>query len=741
VSANGARLRVDAPKGALNENLRQRIAARKDSLLNLLRQGEATPRVAMAMIPRSRGDRPAPLSFAQERIWFVEQLAPGSAVFNLCRATRVRGTLNIAALEQSLNGILRRHDALRSKFLTVDGHAAQQTARFDPLAIRVVDLRRLPAQRRRRESQRAVDALARQPFDLSSGRLFRAQLVRLSNQEHLLVYCTHHMVADAWSMGILSNEIWSHYESYANGALPSLAKLPIQYRDYALWQREEVAKAETEAHLAFWRKQLADPPTLDLPTDHARPARQSFRGARVPIVLDEQLTEVLSDLSRRENATLFMTLLAGFHLLLHRYTGQRDILVGAPVANRERREFEPVIGLFVNAVALRADFSGEPSFIELLRRVRETCLDGFAHQDVPFEQVVEALKPARERDHHPLFQTLFVLQNSARRLVPLSDIELEPVDVDTHSAQFDLSLYLRERDGKLLGHFECARDLFEPATIERMAGHFAALLRSVAAAPAQSIATLPILGGVERRQLLIEWNDTKVEFPAQSSIHGLFEDRVERSPDAIALEFAGTEITYRELNRRGNQLAHHLIALNTAPQTLIGICLERSIETVVGLLGILKAGAAYVPLDPGYPEARLKMMLKDSRAEILITTKKLVEDRGWMIEDGDLGSSILEPRLKIVCLDRDWPEIERACANNPCRGARAGGCRLCNLYVGLHWGTERRCRAPSRRAQSVQLDVEAVSITSCEACCMKTSLSFVDSVWKYSVPCFKGSVW
>jgi non-ribosomal peptide synthetase component F len=746
VSANGARLRVDAPKGALNEKLRQRIAARKDALLDLLRQGEATPKLAMATIPRSRADRPAPLSFAQERLWFVQQLAPGDAVFHLCRATRLRGALNVAALEQSFNGILQRHEALRSKFFTVDAHAVQQTAEFERLVLRVVDLRRLPAQRRERASQRVVDALARQPFDLSRGHLLRAQLVRLGDKEYLLFYGTHHMVADAWSMGILSNEIWSLYETYANGAPPSLAELPIQYRDYALWQRAELARAETEAHLAYWRKQLADPPTLDLPTDHARPVRQSFRGARVPIVLDERLTKALSDLSRRENATLFMTLLAAFYLLLHRYTGQRDILVGTPVANRERREFEAVIGLFVNAVPLRAGFSGEPSFIEWLHRVRETCLDGFAHQDVPFEWIVEALKPARERNRHPLFQTMFVLQNTVRRGSTLSDIVLQSVEVDTHSAQFDLALYLRQRDGKLLGHFEYCRDLFQQSTIERMAGHFATLLQSVAAAPAQSMATLPMLGEVEQRQLLVEWNATKAEFPAEGCIHGLFEERVERSPDAIALEFAGAEITYRELNRRANQLAHYLIALNAASPALVAICVERSIETVVGLLAILKAGAAYVPLDPGYPKERLKIMLEDSRAAILITKEKWLEHREWTavpseiegMKDRDHRSSTLDPALKVVCLDRDWPAIEKVGANNPSTGGRAAAAAYV-IYTSGSTGTPKGVVALHRGALNrFNWMWRQYPFAPGEVCCMKTSLSFVDSVWEIFGPLLQG---
>lgn len=718
--------------------LRQRIAAQKVPLLAFLRERQPTPGAAMAAIPRLRSDQPVALSFAQERLWFIEQLEPESAVFNLCRAVRVVGPLNVAALAKSFNEVRRRHEALRATFSAIDGRAVQQTARFEPQALPVVDLRRFPVAKRQRESARFRRAFARQTFDLSSDRLLRAQLLRLGDKENLLVFCTHHMVADAWSMGILSNEIWSLYERYANGAQPLLTELTIQYRDYAVWQREELVKAETGVELAYWRTQLADPPVLDLPTDHARAARQSFRGARVPIVLDEALTAALGDLSRRENATRFMTVLAGFQLLLYRYTGQHDISVGSPVANRERRELEPLIGLFVNTLVFRADLSGEPSFKEFLRRVRETCLDGFAHQDVPFELVVETLKPARERHRHLLFQALFVLQNTVRRLPTPSDIALESVEVDTQSAQFDVSLYLRERDGKLLGYFEYASDLFELSTIERMAGHFVTLLQGIAADPVQSIATLPILGAVEQRRLLIEWNDTEADFPADSCIHDLFEAQVRRTPNAVAVEFEDVQLTYQELNQRANRLAHYLRELGVGTETLVAISLPRSLEVAIGLLGILKAGGAYVPLDPSYPEARLRFMLEDSQATVLVTMEKLVEDRGWMMADRDLRSSSLDPRLKFVLLDRDWPEIEKARADNPSSGA-SGASAAYVIYTSGSTGAPKGVVALHRGAVNrFNWMWKKYPFGPSEVCCSKTSLSFVDSVWEIFGPLLQG---
>ncbi|HYA28158.1 MAG TPA: amino acid adenylation domain-containing protein, partial [Acidobacteriota bacterium] len=437
--------------------------------------------------------------------------------------------------------------------------------------------------------------------------------------------------------------------------------------------------------------------------------------------------------------TLFMTLLAAFQTLLYRYSGQDDILVGSPVAHRDRREIEGLVGFFVNTLILRLDFSGAPSFTELLGRAREVCLDAHHHQDLPFEKVVEALNPQRELSRHPLFQALFVLQNTPRQAVAPAELNVEPVEVATNTSQFELSLYLRERDDKLLGYFEYASDLFDQATVVRMAGHFEILLQGIVAHPEQSVATLPLMSEAEQRWLRLEWNATAADFPADRCIHELFEAQVERTPNAIAVEFNGVELTYGELNRRANGVAHHLLALGVGPEQPVGICVGRSLEMVIGLLGILKAGGAYVPLDPGYPDARLKFMLADSQATVLVTTETMVKGRRWLLEERDPRSSSLNPRLKLALLNRNRTTIKKENAENvECNVTSqspayviytSGSTGTPKGVVGLHRGAVNRFAWMWRR----------YPFGASEVCCSKTALSFVDSVWEIFGPLLQGT--
>ena len=591
-------------------------------------------------ILRRTSSDPAPLSFAQERLWFLEQLEPGSAVYNICRASRLTGQLNIAALESSLTEILRRHEILRSQIRIVDGRPVQVAVAVSRFEVPVIDLRSLTEPERDREVQDRIKAEAERQFDFSAGLFLRAVLLQISDDQHILILTTHHIVSDAWSMGILTQEVWTLYDAYANGNPPDREDLPIQYADYAAWQREWLQGDVLESQLSYWKEQLKELPILNLPTDHPRPAKQSFRGARQSLSLPESLTKAVNELSGREGVTQFMTLLAAFQVLLYRYSGQEDVVVGSPIANRNRTETEELIGFFVNTLVLRADLSEKPTFRELLQRVRDVCLEAYAHQDLPFEKLVEELRPERDLSRNPLFQVMFVLQNTPRPLPQAAGLSIERVDVLPATSLFDLSLYLRERDGKFIGFFEYNTDLFEPSTIERMIGHFETLLEGIVADPEQPISTLPILTEAERHQVLVEWNNTETEYPKDVCIHELFEAQAARTPEAIALEFEGKQLTYGELNRRANQLAHYLRRLGIGPEKLVGICIERSIEMVIGLLGILKAGGAYVPLDPSYPRERLAFMLEDSQVSVLADpSKALIEDRGWRMEDGDPRSS------------------------------------------------------------------------------------------------------
>jgi amino acid adenylation domain-containing protein len=673
LSAEGGHLRVNAPKGVLTESLSAQIAERKQELLDFLRDNKAPAAFNSFPVVRLKDSESAPPSFAQERLWFLEQLEPGSAVYNICRAWRLLGKLNVSAIEFSLNEIVRRHHVLRSS-IRVDGSRPVQVVRppFE-LNLSVTNIEAVYLVGREPEIRQRIRQAAEAPFDFTAGRFLRAELLRVADNEHVLILATHHIVSDAWSMGILTRELWILYEAYANGRPSPLRELPVQYADYAVWQREWLQGEVLERRLSYWKQRLgSNLPVLDLPTDHPRPVAQSFRGARLSVTFEESLTDALAELSRREGVTLFMTLLAAFQTLLYRYTGQEEIIVGSPIANRNRTELEELIGFFVNTLLLRTDLSGQPTFRELLRRVRDVCLGAYAHQDLPFEKLVEELQPKRDLSRSPLFQVMFLLQNAPSHTPKLTGLSVGRIGVDTGTSKFDLTLGLAERDQKLVGFFEYNTDLFDQSTTQRMAGHFERLLQGIVANLDQPIFKLPLLTEAERHQLLVEWNDTVADYPKDSCIHELFEAQAEKTPEAIAVQFDGRQLTYRELNTRANQLAHYLQRLGVGPEKLVGICVERSLEMVIGLLGVFKAGGAYVPLDPAYPRERLEFMLQDAQISVLLTQTKLVEDERWKPflsetkgrDDSGLRSPVLGSQIKIVCLDADWETVARESAQN-----------------------------------------------------------------------------
>jgi amino acid adenylation domain-containing protein len=593
------------------------------------------------------------LSFAQQRLWFIDQLAPGNSAYNIPAAIRLRGPLNLAALEQSLNQIVKRHESLRTTFAIVDGRPVQVIAPALTIELPVIDLRKLPEAERETEVRRLVTEGAMRPFDLSQGPLLRVALLRLGDEEHVGLLTMHHIVSDGWSTGILIREMARLYVAFSSGGSLSLPDLPIQYADFAHWQRQWLQGEVLETQLAYWKQQLAGaPPLLELPTDRPRPALQTFRGAHQSLMLPKTLTEGIKALGRQEGVTQFMTLLAAFKVLLYRYTSQDDLIVGTPIANRNRLETEGLIGCFVNALVLRTDLSGNPCFRDLLRRVREVCLGAYGHQDLPFDRLVEELRLKRDLSRNPLFQVMFVLQNASMRATELPGLTLRPVEGDSETAHFDLSLVVVDADQGLTASFVYNTDLFEAATITRMLGHFQILLEAMVADPEQRLSDLPLLSDTERQQLVVQWNDTKDDDPTDLCIHQLFEAQAERTPDAIAVVFEHEQLTYGELNRRSNQLAHYLKALGVGPEVPVAICLERSLETVIGLLGILKAGGAYLPLDPAYPKERLSLMLKDAQVPVLLTQKRLL-----------VGLPECAPR--IICLDSDSEAMASESGENP----------------------------------------------------------------------------
>jgi amino acid adenylation domain-containing protein len=586
---------------------------------------------APPILPRAKNAE-LPLSYAQQRLWFLDQLNPNSAFYNLLIALRLVGTLNIATLEQSLIEILHRHEALRTNFVIADGKPSQVIQTQTNWTVSVVDLQHLTTSEQKRASQQLAQQQALLPFELATQTLVRATLVVLSETEHLLLVCMHHIVSDGWSMGVFVQELAALYNAYSHGQASPLEPLPIQYADFALWQRQWFQGDVLQSQLSYWQQQLKDAPALlSLPTDRPRPSVQTFAGAYQHFALSEELTTKLTKLSQQQGCTLFMTLLAAYDTLLYRYTGVADILIGSPIANRNRGEAEGLIGFFVNTLVMRTDLSGNPSFSELLTRVREMALGAYAHQDLPFEMLVEALQPERNLSHTPLFQVMFVLQNLPMSQVDLTGLTVNPLLVESATAKFDLTLAMENTATGLAGVLEYNTDLFDSSTIERMADHFVTLLSAIVANPQERISQLPLLTAVEQQQLLIDWNDTGVDYPSDKCIHQLFEEQVERTPNAVAVVFENVQtrhvasLTYNELNSRANQLAHYLRTLGVGANQLVGICVERSLEMVVGLLGILKAGGAYLPLDPEYPTERLHFILRDAQVQVLLTQHSLIE--------------------------------------------------------------------------------------------------------------------
>ncbi|MBV9124021.1 MAG: AMP-binding protein, partial [Planctomycetes bacterium] len=508
-----------------------------------------------------------PLSFAQQRLWFLEQMDPGGTSYNVPLAARLSGVLDLAALEKSLNAVVQRQAILRTTFpLGVEGQPVQVVAPNLALTLAVVDLQDIPEGERKTEARRRAVAEARLPFDLTRGPLIRALLLRLNPRDHVLLLNLHHIVSDGWSLGVLLREVMAHYEAFLAGRPPALPELTIQYADYAVWQRRHLQGKVLEEQLGYWKERLAHAPAaLDLPADHPRPPVQTFRGAHLPYELSPDLSRALRDLSQQESCTPFMVLLAAFQALLGRYTGQEDICVGSPIAGRTRAETEGLVGFFVNTLVLRADLSGNPSFRQFLQRVRETALGAFAHQDLPFERLVEELQPERDLSRSPLFQVLFVYQNAPLPALEFGGLTLTPWEIDNGTSKFDLSLFVVDRGDRLTGTLEYSTDLYEQDTMARLLGHWPTLLEGILAHPEQALADLPLLTETERWQVLLDFNATQTNYPQVHLLPELIEDQVRRRPEAVALVFEDQQLTYQELNRRANQLAHFLQKQGVGP--------------------------------------------------------------------------------------------------------------------------------------------------------------------------------
>lgn len=567
-----------------------------------------------------------PMSFAQERLWFLEQLRPGISAYNLPIPFRVKGALDDAALEKALQKIVSRHEILRTTFDQIGPDLVQLVAPTFDFKLRKHDLTVISELEREKKVAELVHEEVTLSFDLQSGPLFRGTLFTVSDQDHVFLITMHHIVADGWSFSVILRELRECYESYSHGREPKLKELPVQYGDYAHWQKEFSSTAEFKSRLYAWKNKLADAPQLfDLPIAKPHPLHSSFKGSIETLLLPDSLTRGLQKLGHAQGSTLFMTTMAAFRTLLFRYTNEAEVVLGSPVANRTKVEIEDLVGCFVNTAIFRTQLSGELTFTEVLSRVKEGALETYEYQDIPFEKIVEELQPERALDRNPLVQILFMCHKANIQPIVLPDISFTPFLVDRKGAQLDMTFYLLERDEGLRVGCDYRSDLFDRSDIRRFLEHYETLLYGIVADPDIPICELPLLREEELHQVLVEWNDTAVDYPSDKTIHQLFEEQVRRTPDAVAVVFGTDRMTYSELNRRANQVAHHLRSNGVRPENLVGICLERSVEMVVGILGILKAGGAYVPLDPAYPEERILFMLEDSEAAVLLTTEKLVD--------------------------------------------------------------------------------------------------------------------
>ncbi|HDV6176246.1 TPA: pyoverdine non-ribosomal peptide synthetase PvdD, partial [Pseudomonas aeruginosa] len=591
-------------------------------VLEAFAQGLERTTDAVSTIPLADRQQPLALSFAQERQWFLWQLEPESAAYHIPSALRLRGRLDVDALQRSFDSLVARHETLRTRFRLEGGRSYQQVQPAVSVSIEREQFGEEGLIER-------IQAIVVQPFDLERGPLLRVNLLQLAEDDHVLVLVQHHIVSDGWSMQVMVEELVQLYAAYSRGLEVALPALPIQYADYALWQRSWMEAGEKERQLAYWTGLLGgEQPVLELPFDRPRPARQSHRGAQLGFELSRELVEAVRALAQREGASSFMLLLASFQALLYRYSGQADIRVGVPIANRNRVETERLIGFFVNTQVLKADLDGRMGFDELLAQARQRALEAQAHQDLPFEQLVEALQPERNASHNPLFQVLFNHQSEIRSVTPevqLEDLRLEGLAWDGQTAQFDLTLDIQEDENGIWASFDYATDLFDASTVERLAGHWRNLLRGIVANPRQRLGELPLLDAPERRQTLSEWNPAQRECAVQGTLQQRFEEQVRQRPQAVALILDEQRLSYGELNARANRLAHCLIARGVGADVPVGLALERSLDMLVGLLAILKAGGAYLPLDPAAPEERLAHILDDSGVRLLLTQGHLLE--------------------------------------------------------------------------------------------------------------------
>ncbi|MBD2494913.1 amino acid adenylation domain-containing protein [Nostoc sp. FACHB-280] len=678
------------------------------------------------VIPKRQNISNSPLSFSQQRLWFIDQLYHGSDFYNIPLAFHIQGNLNIPALEQSLNEILKRHEVWRTNFKVVNGEPVQEITHQLNWELSLINCEHLSRKNWESEVKLLAAEFARKPFNLAKELLVRANLLRLSAESHILLVTMHHIITDGWSCGVFLRELSALYGSFSTNQPPTLPELPIQYADFAIWQRDRLQGELLANQLQYWQAQLqGELPVLQLPTDRPRPQISNFAGAKQYFRLSKSLTNALKQLSQQTDTTLFMSLLAAFNILLYRYTNQEDILIGSPIANRNHPELEGMLGLFVNTLVLRNNLSGNPSFREFLHRVREVTLGAYAHQDLPFEMLVEQLQPERDLSRNPLYEVMFVLQNTPSTVEEVAGLTLQTLEFDSGTSQLDIFLSMSEFETGLTGFLEYNTDIFDASTITQFINHFQTLLTNIIANPEQRLSELSLLTTSEQEQLLYKFNQTHTDYPQTASLHQLFEQQVELTPDSIALISEFEQITYRQLNQRVNQLGHFLQKQGVTPATLVALCLERDIDMVVGILAILKAGGTYIPLDPSYPVERLNFMLSDSQAELLITKQVILE-------------KLSLSAAQIICLDTHQEELAQESTENPIHIYSSDDIAYI-IYTSGSTGKPKGVLGTHRgTVNGLHWLWKTYPFKPGEVCCQKTAISFVDSVWEIFAPLLQG---
>jgi amino acid adenylation domain-containing protein len=728
---DGERVRVSAPKNAAIPDLREELAARKEEIASFLKNVESRDG-GRALVPtlKARHDESAvPLSFGQQRVWILHEInkEEGLPYDTLAWNLRIRGQLNIDALRSSLSEIVRRHEILRTTFRMREAEPVQVIAPAAPVALPEIDLRGIAEGQREETAQRLLREARHTFFDLAHGPLLRTSLIRLGEADWILVMLLHHIVFDAWSMTILTRELARLYEDFTAGREPSLPELPIQYGDFAVWQRQWLQGEVLGTHLDYWRRRLEGLGTLELPLDHPRPAVQTYGGARESIHVGADVAAELIRLSKARGLTSFMTMLGALSVLLFRYTGQSDVAIGTPITNRDREELQDLIGFFLNTLVMRVDLSGDPTFDDVLAQVKRTVLEGFSHQHLPLEVLVDKLKVARDPSRTPLFQVQFVLQHASE--VPplqLKNLHISAVESAISTTRFDLEFYVYQENGGFSVSCLYNTDLFDAGTIRRMLGHYERLLRGTAANPQARIGQVRMLTNAEMQQALIEWNRTDAFYPGEQCLHRLVEAQAQRTPEAIAVEFEDEALTYLELEQRASGLARHLGRLGVRPGVLVGVFMERSLEMVVALYGILKSGGAYVPLDPEYPPDRIAFMMEDANASVLLTQQHLRE-------------RLPRGQAAVVCLDTQWETI-----------AKDGDARLPDAvtaedlaYVTYTSGSTGRPKGVLNTHKGIvnrlRWGQKTYRLTAEDRVLQKTPFTFDVSVWEFFWPLMSGA--